>query len=130
MVQVEIPDKLYFKIGEVSKLLTLKPYVLRYWETEFKDIAPVKSKTGQRLYRRREVEKLKRIRELLYRERYTIDGARKKLREEFRDDAPDNQLGLGLKNDPATEEKWAKVREASSDLKILVREMEMALKEW
>lgn len=75
-----IPDKLYFKIGEVAKIIGVKPYVLRYWETEFPDIAPGKSKTNQRLYKRKEVERILQIKELLYREKYTIEGARKRLK--------------------------------------------------
>ncbi|MBI4212233.1 MAG: MerR family transcriptional regulator [Deltaproteobacteria bacterium] len=76
-----IPNKLYFRIGEVSDLLEVKPYVLRYWESEFPDIRPSKSKSGQRLYKRRDVEILLKIKELLYQERFTINGARKRLKE-------------------------------------------------
>lgn len=76
-----IPNKLYFRIGEVSKLLSVEPYVLRYWESEFPEIKPSKSKSGQRLYKRRDVEMLVKIKELLYDERYTINGARKRLKE-------------------------------------------------
>jgi DNA-binding transcriptional MerR regulator len=73
----EIPDKLYFRIGDVSRLAALKPYVLRYWETEFPAIAPKKSGTGQRLYRRKDVELILEIKHLLYEKRFTIEGARK-----------------------------------------------------
>lgn len=76
-----IPNKLYFRIGEVSDLVGVKPYVLRYWESEFSDIKPSKSKSGQRLYKRRDVEMLLRIKELLYEERFTINGARKRLKD-------------------------------------------------
>ncbi len=72
----EIPDKLFFRIGEVSKLLSLEPYVLRYWETEFRGLSPKKSGTGQRLFRRKDVELLLQIKYLLYEKRYTIEGAR------------------------------------------------------
>ena len=82
----EIPNKLYFRIGEVSDLVGVRPYVLRYWESEFPDIKPSKSKSGQRLYKRRDVEQLVRIRQLLYEERFTIDGARKRLKELTRSD--------------------------------------------
>ena len=75
----EIPDKLYFRIGDVSKLAGVKPYVLRYWETEFPVIAPKKSGTGHRLYRRKDVELVLEIKRLLYEKRYTIEGARKAL---------------------------------------------------
>ncbi len=76
----EIPDKLYFRIGEVSRLLDVRPYVLRYWETEFPALAPKKSGTGQRLYRRKDVELLLSIKQLLYDRRYTIEGARRHLK--------------------------------------------------
>ncbi len=72
-----IPDKLYFRIGDVSRLAGLKPYVLRYWETEFPAISPKKSGTGHRLYRRKDVELILEIKHLLYEKRFTIEGARK-----------------------------------------------------
>ena len=75
----EIPDKLYFKIGEVSELLGVEPYVLRYWEGEFPVLSPKKSGTGHRLYRRKDVELLLRIKHLLYEKRFTIEGARQTL---------------------------------------------------
>ena|SRR5579862_4533801 len=75
----EIPDKLYFKIGEVSEILGVEPYVLRYWESEFTQLAPKKSGTGHRLYRRKDVELLLRIKHLLYDKRFTIQGARQSL---------------------------------------------------
>jgi DNA-binding transcriptional MerR regulator len=80
----EIPDKLYFKIGEVSELLGVEPYVLRYWETEFPVLSPKKSGTGHRLYRRKDVELLLRIKHLLYEKRFTIEGARQSLQAEGR----------------------------------------------
>ena len=78
----EIPDKLYFRIGEVSEILGVAPYVLRYWETEFQQLAPKKSGSGHRLYRRKDVELLLRIKYLLYEKRFTIEGARQSLRSE------------------------------------------------
>jgi DNA-binding transcriptional MerR regulator len=75
----EIPDKLFFKIGEVASLLDVKTHVLRYWETEFSALQPVKSRTNQRLYRRKDVETALLIKELLYRQGFTIAGARKKI---------------------------------------------------
>jgi len=75
----EIPDKLYFKIGEVAGLLGVEPYVLRYWESEFSQLTPKKSGTGHRLYRRKDVELLLRIKHLLYEKRFTIEGARQSL---------------------------------------------------
>lgn len=73
----EIPDKLYFRIGDVAKLAGIKPYVLRFWETEFPGLGPKKSGTGQRLYRRKDVELVLEIKRLLYEKRFTIEGARK-----------------------------------------------------
>src|SRR5437588_10146898 len=80
----EIPDKLYFRIGEVSRLAGLKPYVLRFWETEFPSLGPKKSGTGHRLYRRKEVELVLEIKRLLYEKRFTIEGARKFLESQGR----------------------------------------------
>ena len=77
-----IPDKLYFRIGEVARLCRLPAYVLRFWETEFPQLKPVKSNTGQRMYRQRDVENVLRIKKLLYQEGFTIAGARQQLKEE------------------------------------------------
>ncbi len=77
--ETEIPNKLYFRIGEVAKLAGIKPYVLRFWETEFPGLGPKKSGTGHRLYRRKDVELVLEIKRLLYDKRYTIEGARKTL---------------------------------------------------
>ena len=81
-----IPDKPYFKIGEAARLCAVKPYVLRYWETEFRSLKPQKTRSQQRLYK--DVELLLRIRHLLYEERFTIEGARARLRELGHDEAP------------------------------------------
>jgi DNA-binding transcriptional MerR regulator len=77
--QPEIPEKLYFRIGEVSRLVGVAPYVLRYWETEFPALTPKKSGAGHRFYRRKDVELLLQIKQLLYEKRFTIEGARKHL---------------------------------------------------
>ncbi len=82
---VVIPEKIYFKIGEVCELLDVQAHVLRYWETEFPMLSPQKNKSGQRSYRRRDVEMALRIKQLLYKEMFTIAGARKKLQSESRD---------------------------------------------
>ena len=74
-----LPDKIYFKIGEVAEIVGVEPYVLRYWETEFPALKPSKSRSQQRLYRKRDVELLLKIRRLLYEEMYTIAGAKKQL---------------------------------------------------
>ena len=77
----EIPEKRYYRIGEVSRITGVKPYVLRYWESEFRWMAPQKSRSKQRLYRRRDIDMILLVKKLLYGQRYTIAGARKKLRE-------------------------------------------------
>jgi DNA-binding transcriptional MerR regulator len=87
-----IPDKLYFRIGEVAGLCRLPAYVLRFWETEFPQLKPVKSSTGQRMYRKRDVESVVRIKKLLYEDGFTIAGARVQLREEIKSDR--NQSAL------------------------------------
>lgn len=78
-MEAEVPDKLYFRIGEVAGLASLKPSILRFWETEFQQLAPVKSPSGQRLYTKKHVELILEIKNLLYVERLTIEGARKKI---------------------------------------------------
>ena len=102
---VVIPDKLYFKIGEVSSLLEVQPYVLRYWETEFDVLKPNKAPSRHRLYRREDVELLMEIKRLLYTEGYTIEGARKKLKqrdtdsEEAQPSRRQRETLLRIKND-------------------------------
>jgi len=83
-----IPDRPFFKIGEAARLCRVKPYVLRYWETEFKSLKPQKTRSQQRLYRRSDVALLLKIRHLLYDKRYTIEGARSRLRDFGHDEAP------------------------------------------
>lgn len=84
--EVLIPDKLYFRIGEVATLCRLPAYVLRFWESEFSQLKPIKSSTGQRMYRRRDVESVLRIKQLLYEQGFTISGARQQLRAETKSD--------------------------------------------
>lgn len=81
MATIELPQKLYYRIGEVARLLEVKPHVIRFWEKEFKSLRPKKSAAGQRIFNRRDVERLSTIKHLLYVERFTIEGARKYLRE-------------------------------------------------
>jgi len=78
----KIPNKLFFKIGEVCEITETQPYVLRYWESEFPALAPAKNSSGQRIYRRRDIETVLRIKELLYEEGFTIAGAKKRLEAE------------------------------------------------
>jgi DNA-binding transcriptional MerR regulator len=113
----EIPDKLFFRIGEVSTMLGLEAYVLRYWETEFPSLSPKKSGTGHRLYRRKDVELLLKIKHLLYEKRFTIDGARQFLQAEtkaasMKDSKQEQQV---LFQDPLPEIR----RELSEILKML-----------
>lgn len=77
----ELPVKLYYRIGEVAEVVGVEPHVLRYWESEFRTIRPQKSPKGQRVYSRKDLEKLLRVKDLLYTEGYTIAGAKKRLRE-------------------------------------------------
>ncbi len=100
--QPEIPDKIYFKIGEVADIVGVEPYVLRYWESEFPALMPSKSRSQQRLYRRHDVELLLRIKHLLYEDMYTIAGAKKQLlRSSEKSSSP--QMSLQLPEQPETE---------------------------
>jgi DNA-binding transcriptional MerR regulator len=84
----QIPDKLYFKIGEVAELTGVKPHVLRYWEAEISAIRPTKNRHQQRLYRRRDIELILRLKDLLYNQGYTVAGARKSLRRKSVEEVP------------------------------------------
>src|ERR1700735_2267304 len=97
----EIPDKLYFRIGEVSRLAGIKPYVLRFWETEFSSLGPKKSGKGHRLYRRKDVELVLEIKRLLYDKRYTIEGARKFLDSRSREAGSKSAESSGAKRPQA-----------------------------
>jgi DNA-binding transcriptional MerR regulator len=90
--EIIIPDKLYFRIGEVAALCRLPAYVLRFWETEFPQLRPVKSSTGQRMYRKRDVESVVRIKKLLYADGFTIAGARVQLRDETKSERTQTAL--------------------------------------
>lgn len=84
MTRPGIPDKFYFKIGEVSKILAVRPYVVRFWETEF-HLTPTKNRSRHRVYNRQDLETLIEIKHLLYEERFTIEGARNKLKEKIKE---------------------------------------------
>ncbi|PLX80786.1 MAG: MerR family transcriptional regulator [Desulfuromonas sp.] len=88
----EIPDKLYFKIGEVAELTGVKPHVLRYWESEFRVLNPPKSRSKQRLYRKQDIEKILQVKDLLYKQGFTIAGARKQIRSLSRQKPADNMV--------------------------------------
>lgn len=94
--EVVIPGKLYFRIGEVSELCKLPAYVLRFWESEFPQLRPGKSSTGQRLYRRKDVENVVKIRRLLYEQGYTIAGARQILKSESKTGRPQPSLPFSV----------------------------------
>jgi DNA-binding transcriptional MerR regulator len=96
-----IPEKLFFKIGEVCEIAGVQAHVLRYWETEFPMLAPQKNRAGQRTYRRRDVEMALRIKELLYEEQYTIAGAKKKLASELRAPVRDKIVGADSAKSPS-----------------------------
>ena len=108
-----IPDKLYFRIGEVSRLCRLPAYVLRFWETEFPQLKPVKSSTGQRMYRQRDVENVLRIKKLLYEQGFTIAGARQHLKDETKPVA--QQSGL-----PFPKQKSADLRKVKQGLQEIL----------
>ena len=87
-----IPEKAYFRIGEVSKILNVEPYVIRYWETEFKSVKPVRTKSSQRLYRKKDVQEVLTIRDLLYLQRFTINGAKKQLTKMRGESEPESKV--------------------------------------
>jgi len=91
MDEKKIPNKLFFKIGEVCELTDTQPYVLRYWESEFPMLAPAKNSSGQRIYRRRDIETVLRIKQLLYEEGFTIAGAKKRIESEIAGRGPTPQ---------------------------------------
>lgn len=94
----QIPNKLFYKIGEVAAIVDVKTHVLRYWESEFKAFKPVKSNANQRLYRRKDIETALLIKDLLYRQGFTISGARKKIQQEGLQQATQSQLKLDDKS--------------------------------
>ena len=118
---LQLPDRLYFKIGEVARLVGVKPYVLRYWETEFSVVRPGKTRSKHRLYRRKDVETLLEIRRLLYAERYTIEGAKRRLREGTLRTAPVEEPK------PDADATLTRIRDELHDLHRLVSTSEPAL---
>ena len=115
----EIPDKLYFKIGEVSELLGVEPYVLRFWETEFPHLTPKKSGTGHRLYRKKDVELLLRIKHLLYEKRFTIEGARQTLQTEGR--SAKTRVSKRAQKELFAEDPLPEIRRALAEILELLR---------
>jgi DNA-binding transcriptional MerR regulator len=113
----DVSDKRYYRIGEVARVTGVKPYVLRYWESEFRWMAPQKSRSKQRLYRKRDIDTILLIKKLLYEQRFTIAGARKKLRE----------LGLGRALEEGTlsvetdhRARYRKIREELEQIRALL----------
>lgn len=106
-----IPDKLYFKIGEVAEIASLRPSVLRFWETEFTALRPVKSRAGQRLYSRKDLELVLAIKQLLYSEKLTIEGARKRIAATVPGCEPEGAKG--------TVQKEQLIREVCEELRML-----------
>ena len=117
----EIPDKLYFKIGEVSDLLGVEPYVLRYWESEFAALSPKKSGTGHRLYRRKDVELLLRIKHLLYDRKFTIEGARQSLHEESRAPKPRSAKATIVQRDLFASDPLPEIRRQLTDILSMLK---------
>jgi DNA-binding transcriptional MerR regulator len=119
-----IPDKLYFRIGEVAKLCGVEAYVLRFWESEFPQLKPNKSGTGQRLYRRRDVELALRIKQLLHSEGYTIAGARQVFTQESREvrkaSSPQAELALPQDGSARVAATQAKLKRLRSELRDLL----------
>ena len=111
-----LPDRPYFKIGEAARLCGVKPYVLRYWETEFKSVKPEKTRSQQRLYRRRDVELLLKIRHLLYDKRYTIEGARSRLRDQGHDEGPVTAPPVVVPAPTINRETLQKIKQGLADL--------------
>ncbi len=113
----EAPEKRYYRIGEVSRITGVKPYVLRYWESEFRWMAPQKSKSKQRLYRKRDIDMILLIKKLLHEQRFTIAGARKKLREMGIGRALDEGT-LSLENDHRA--RYRKIRDELVQIRALL----------
>jgi DNA-binding transcriptional MerR regulator len=125
----KIPNKLFFKIGEVCEITDTQPYVLRYWESEFPALAPAKNSSGQRIYRRRDIETVLRIKQLLYEEGFTIAGAKKKLEAEMagRVVTPStNPLGDGgaIASDATGSDRVAALRQVREQLREILTLLE------
>ncbi len=114
--EIVIPDKLYFRIGEVAELSALPAYVLRFWETEFPQLKPTKGSTGQRMYRRRDVEHILLIKRLLYEEGYTIAGARDKLKAELRPARAQAALPFSTPAKSGNKDGLRRIRQELSDI--------------
>jgi DNA-binding transcriptional MerR regulator len=118
----KVPNKLFFKIGEVCEITDTQPYVLRYWESEFPALAPAKNSSGQRIYRRRDIETVLRIKQLLYEEGFTIAGAKKRLETEMagRTNTPTSQAAAVVESDAAVEDP---TKRALAEVRDTLREI-------
>lgn len=134
---IAIPEKQYFKIGEVSEILDVEPYVLRYWESEFKILKPTRTRARQRLYHKKDLELLLEIKHLLYDEKFTIAGAKKRLQEMKKQSTADKKAKKAskavkakaeLQNHEAKAENPGPA-EASADYKEILLEIKKELKE-
>ncbi len=146
MIKKKYPEKLFYKIGEVCKITDTQPYVLRFWESEFSQLAPKKNRAGQRVYRKEDIELIFKIKELLYDDEYTIAGARKKLGMSDADETEQKEFFFNRKRKEESEEERAteqgelrqKMRRIEEQLKSLlialdendqkIREIEARLK--
>ena len=137
---VAIPEKLFFKIGEVCELAGVQAHVLRYWESEFPMLAPQKNRAGQRVYRKRDVEMALRIKELLYEDQYTIAGAKKRLTNELRggklkvngdeeSSAEAASSSFAARVAPATAEERQGLKQLAAELRELLSLLEQETKE-
>lgn len=134
---IAIPEKQYFKIGEVSEILDVEPYVLRYWESEFKILKPTRTRARQRLYHKKDLELLLEIKHLLYDEKFTIAGAKKRLQEMKKQTAAEKKASRTTKTTrvreeaPATPEKLDTVGSSSvqEDYRDILLEIKRELKE-
>ena len=127
----KIPNKLFFKIGEVCEITDTQPYVLRYWESEFSALAPAKNSSGQRIYRRRDIETVLRIKQLLYDEGFTIAGAKKKLEAELAAKSPTPQSQAAASQEllevappPVDEKALLTIRQVRDELREILTLLE------
>ena len=123
-MDTKIPNKLFFKIGEVCEITDTQPYVLRYWESEFPALAPAKNSSGQRIYRRRDIETVLRIKQLLYDEGFTIAGAKKRLETELAGKSPTPQSDAAASDDSKPDPSARVLREVREQLQGILTLLE------
>jgi DNA-binding transcriptional MerR regulator len=121
-MEAKIPNKLFFKIGEVCEITDTQPYVLRYWESEFPSLAPAKNSSGQRIYRRRDIETVLRIKQLLYDEGFTIAGAKKRLESEMsgKVTTPQSAAAADVEGEAKNQEVLKEVRQQLREILTLL----------